>query len=367
MDFWAGHMPRGMLLRSPWEGSHIADPLRAFTLERYEAPLGVTLPRQLPLEEFVRYGQWFQRQSVPDLDPRCVTQVERADDGFHLTLEDGERQDVRAVVVATGIGPFAHRPAAFASLPTERVSHASDPVNRDLGRFAGRRVAVVGGGQSALESASLLSEAGAEVEVLIRQPRVTWLNTHPVLERLMDSRFYPFRAPAKIGPLGLNWLIEHPRLYTLFPRRLRARMTTRALRPAGSGWLRPRTQKVTFHTNCRVASAAVQGDKVRLLCEDGTEREADHVLLGTGYRIDILRYDFLSPEVLQGVRTANGYPVLNAGFEASVPGLYFVGATAAYSFGPLCRFVAGTQFTAGALTRSVRKQPAARQVATAEV
>jgi hypothetical protein len=76
------------------------------------------------------------------------------------------------------------------------------------------------------------------------------------------------------------------------------------------------------------------------------------VLLGSGYQVSLARYGFLSPDVLQAVNTARGYPVLNAGFESSLAGLYFVGAPAAYSFGPLCRFVAGTGFTARALTRS---------------
>jgi hypothetical protein len=205
------------------------------------------------------------------------------------------------------------------------------------------------------------------VELLVRQPQVRWLNSHSRLERLMDSKFYPFKAPAKIGPIGVNWLIEHPHLYTLFPRSIQDRLAVRALRPAGSGWLRPRTQGVTFTTGCQVVSAAVHGDKVRLRLADGTDRAADHVLLGTGYRIDISRYGFLSPEVLRGVRTVNGYPVLNAGFESSLPGLYFVGATAAWSFGPLCRFVAGTRFTAAALTNFVRKKPVPRQLAAAPV
>jgi hypothetical protein len=58
------------------------------------------------------------------------------------------------------------------------------------------------------------------------------------------------------------------------------------------------------------------------------------------------------PMLVAAVRTADGYPVLGPGFESSVPGLYFVGVTAAYSFGPICRFVAGTPFTARVLTRS---------------
>jgi hypothetical protein len=81
------------------------------------------------------------------------------------------------------------------------------------------------------------------------------------------------------------------------------------------------------------------------------------VLLGTGYQVSIARYRFLAPELVQAIRTVNGYPVLGRGFESSVPGLYFVGATAAYSFGPLCRFVIGTRSTAGTLTAFVAKNP----------
>ena len=86
----------------------------------------------------------------------------------------------------------------------------------------------------------------------------------------------------------------------------------------------------------------------------------DHVLLGTGYKIDIARCSFLSEELLQGVRTVHGYPVLNGGFESSLAGLYFAGATAAYSFGPLLRFVAGTQYAAGALSRHAVEIPSRR-------
>src|SRR5262249_41193830 len=187
-------------------------------------------------------------------------------------------------------------------------------------------------GQSALESAALLHEQGAQVEVLVREKQVRWLKTRRWVEWLMDARFYPFKAPGKIGPLGINWLIEHPRLFTSFPRRVENWMAYRSIRAAGSGWLKPRVDPVTVRTGHEVAAAEARGDAVRLRLKDGNEREVDHALLATGYRVNISLYNFLQPELLQSVRTANGYPVLNGGFEASVPGLYFVGAPAAYSF-----------------------------------
>ena len=331
------------------------------TLDRFDAAHGIRPGKLVSLTEFVDYGKWFQRQALPDLDERLVLRVDRIDGGFQLALEDGESLCAERVVIATGISSFANRPAPFSSLPRERVSHCSDRDNSDLGRFAGRRVLVIGGGQSATESAALLHESGAEVEMLVRQKRHRWLNSGSRLERIYDA-ISPLQAPGKIGPIGLNWLIEHPNLYTLMPRRMQDRLAARAIRPAASTWLKPRTGGVNIRPDRHVVSAAVQGNKVRVRLDDGSDQEADHVLLGTGYKIALSRYNFLPEDLLQAIRTANGYPVLNGGFESSVAGLYFVGAPAAYSFGPLCRFVVGSKFTACTLARHIRKLPALRRL-----
>jgi hypothetical protein len=67
----------------------------------------------------------------------------------------------------------------------------------------------------------------------------------------------------------------------------------------------------------------------------------------------------------------NGYPVLGAGFETTAPGLHLLGAPASWSFGPLMRFVAGTEFAGRALERCVaravrRSSPAAGRPGIAE-
>jgi hypothetical protein len=90
-----------------------------------------------------------------------------------------------------------------------------------------------------------------------------------------------------------------------------------------------------------------------LRLNDGTDRTVDHVILGTGYRVNVARYPFLSPAVLERLDIVDGHPRLNAGFETSLPGLHILGAPAAWSFGPLMRFVAGTEFVSPALARSI--------------
>jgi hypothetical protein len=85
--------------------------------------------------------------------------------------------------------------------------------------------------------------------------------------------------------------------------------------------------------------------------DDGV-RSYDHVLLGTGYRIDIAKLGVLSPELLGRIACRGGSPILAAGCEASVPGLHFAGASAVDSHGPLLRFVAGAGYAARSVTRS---------------
>jgi len=126
--------------------------------------------------------------------------------------------------------------------------------------------------------------------------------------------------------------------------KLRDRIRIRAVRPAGSRWLPERLAAVKMTTGCSVSQARAVGDEVALKLDDGSERRVDHVLLGTGYKVDVSKYDFLPPELTQDIKQFDGYPKLGPGFRSSIPGLHFIGATAARSFGPLLYFVAGTEF-----------------------
>jgi hypothetical protein len=350
MSFWERHMPKGMLLRSPLAGTHLSDPHGALTLQAYQSASGNHILAPLPLNRFTDYGRWFQRHAVPDLDTRKVDCLERQGEDFRLTLEDGETWKARRVIVAAGIMPFAWHPPEFKALPTSLASHAC--THRDLTNLARKRVIVVGGGQSALESAALLHEMGADVEVLARAAivrwlwRRSWLHTFGPVGRLLY-------APPDVGQAGISHLVARPNWFRRLPRRMQDRLGVRSIRPAGAAWLKPRCQQIAITTGRAIISAVPVSGGANLKLDDGSERRADHVLLATGYRVDISRYPFLPEELLTSIRRVNGYPQLNAGFESSVPGLHFLGAPAAWSFGPLMRFVAGTGFASRALTQNI--------------
>jgi thioredoxin reductase len=348
MGFWKRLMPRGMLLRSQWDASHISDPGNALTLDRYQEASGGRLPLPLTLTDFVDYGEWFRKQAGIDVDARRVELIESQAHGFRLRLTDGEEMPAKRVIIATGLADFPWRPPQFQQLPRELASHSSE--NHDFSPFDGKRVIVVGAGQSALESAALLHEAGAEVEVIARADQIHWLlpgefvTRHKLLRRFL----YP---PSDIGPPGLNWIVATPALFQALPIRLQAKVARRVVRPAGAEWLRPRLRGVRLSTGRVIVARSIEASRgLTLTLDDDTSRLADHLLLATGYRVEIARLPILSDQL----RTALGGPlVLGRGFESAVPGLYFIGAAASYSFGPIMRFVAGTGYTARALAETI--------------
>jgi thioredoxin reductase len=355
MEFWAHKMPEGMLLRSPRVASSLSDPDRAFTLEAYEAVSKKEACAPVPLDTFVEYGRWFRHQLGSDLDQRTVLRVDRDHPGFRLTLQDGEEIRSTSVVIAAGIGPFRKKPAVFEKLSPQQAIHCYE--GREVRKYAGKRVAVIGAGQSALESAALLHETNAQVEVIVRESSLRWIGMHSWLHNLgpVSSLLY---SSHDVGPVGISRLVAYPKLVSYVPLSLRDRIRTRAVRAAGARWLPARLATVKITTGRSVSLASTSGGEVALKLDDGSERRVDHVVLGTGYQVDISRYDFLPQELTRDIKQFDGYPKLASGFRSSVPGLHFIGATAARSFGPLLYFVAGTEFAsrelAAHLSRSLR-------------
>jgi len=128
----------------------------------------------------------------------------------------------------------------------------------------------------------------------------------------------------------------------------------RAVRPAGAKWLQSRVEghvRITQHT--QIMKATVHGESLYLDLNDGTTRGVDYLFLGTGYRPNIDKLTFIDPALRQQVQDHHGFPFQNEWFESSVPHLYFIGAIAGHTFGPLCRFVAGAKVPAQQIARHV--------------
>jgi cation diffusion facilitator CzcD-associated flavoprotein CzcO len=296
-------------------------------------------------------------RNVPEVERTRVERVASDGRGFSVVLGDGEEFAASTVVVATGLDGVAHIPAELAGLSDPEGcgglglrSHSSE--HRDLSRFAGCRVAVLGAGQSALENAALMAESGAEVEVFARGSAVVFAGTPTDVTHLGRGTLLKPESP-----LGGGWslfAISHQAgAFRHLPEPTRLWLVAKVLGPFGAWWLRPRVDdRVPVHLDHWLVSAVPRGSGVQLTFATPSGElhvhSCDHVMAATGYRPDVDRLDFLDPGLRHQIaRTAGTWPALGPAFNSSVPGLYFTGLAAAATFGPLMRFVCGTGFAAG--------------------
>ncbi|MGW2569811.1 NAD(P)-binding domain-containing protein [Streptomyces sp. NPDC001537] len=359
MVSWRDHMPVGMLLKSTPVASSLDAPQQGHTLADYCDAAGirrlVTDEDIIPVETFIAYGEWFQQKLVPELERVRVVSVDRRKGGgFELKLDSGELFTARAVVVATGLSGLAHLPAELATAaadgptPTGPVSHSSQ--QHDLTRYAGKELIVIGAGQSALETAALAAEAGARVRVVSRGRGRVAFGAPPWKQ--------PRLRPE--SPFGRAWslwaLSYYPHPYRHLPAEARHYLVRRVLGPLGAWWLRDRFEgKVQVSEVDRIvrADAADGSPKLTVRTHAGRilDMSADHVIAATGYRVDIAAMDFLGHELRTRLAVSRGTPKLGAGYVSSVPGLYFTGLPAAASYGPVMRFVCGTEFASPRLAK----------------
>jgi len=360
MRTWVEHMPRGMRLKSEGFASSLSDPGSQFTLEAYCREKGlayadVGLP--VPIETFVAYGLEFQKRFVPELEDKRVVSLKWDGHVYQIHLEDGEVFSARKVIVAAGLSYYQYVPPILAEFPETHVTHSSK--HKTLDNFKGREVVVVGAGSSALDTAALLHQAGARVQVVARTPAIRFYDPPPPRSPSLLKRL---RSPQT--PIGHGWRMflcaNLPLIFRLMPEQFRLEKVRTLLGP-GPGWFIKQdvVGKVPLHTGYSLTDVKIQVGKVRLQLADGAGGgktfEADHLIAATGYRVDIRRLPFLDSNLLASIRMVEYTPVLSSNFESSLPGLYFVGTSSANTFGPLVRFAVGARFTARRLTRYLRR------------
>jgi thioredoxin reductase len=352
-------MPQGMVLRSEPFASSLWDPRRRFTYARYCARHG--LPYEavgLPPSRtrFLDYAAWFQREAVGESAGETARTIRRAGTGFVLELSSGRELQARHVVLAIGFMAFRHVPDELRALPSPCVAHSA--AMADVASYAGQDVAIVGAGQSALETAALLHEAGARVRLIARRQKVKWNGGPKPGRTWVDAITTPYAG------LGAGWkelaISEMPQTFrALFPADKRHRYVAESWGPSGAWWLRERVDgRIEALMDARVAAARREGDRVALdVRVNGSTLpvEADRVIAATGFRVDLARVDCLDPALRADIVCEGPAPRLSAHYETSVPGLFVVGAASAPTFGPVMRFMFGAKHAAPTLARRLRR------------
>ncbi|MBV8393651.1 MAG: NAD(P)/FAD-dependent oxidoreductase [Alphaproteobacteria bacterium] len=363
METWDTRMPKGMLLKSDGFATSLYAPRGAFTYAAYCAEHGIPyapLGLPPPLDTFSAYGHAFQERFVPKLEQHLVQSLVRDDDagsggGYRLTLSDGSTCRAKSVVVAAGIAHFARLPDALAGLPRALVSHSAD--HHDLSQFSGRKVAVIGAGSSATDVAGLLHREGAEAHLVCRD--TLWFNGRTPDHRSLRSRL---RSPD--SPIGPGWrsflYARFPLAFHRLPQQRRLAIVRSHLGPAPGYFAKEMVLGRAYtHLGFEPQGATPKAGGVELvLVNKAGETRAfgvDHVICATGYKPGLTRLPFLDRGLIEAIDRVEDTPILDRQFGSSLPGLYFMGALAANSFGPLVRFACGAAFTAPRLARHLHR------------
>ena len=348
---WRAQMPTAMYLKSEGCASSLSDPNGDHTLASYCAeqrmPYG-EWGKPVSRERFTQYALSFQHHLVPNIEDSLVTAVRKFRDTFELELSSGERLTAEKVIIATGLDHMAYTPPELDRLPANLRSHSAD--HHDLSKFKGMDVTVIGGGQSALETAALLHEEGASVRLLVRRPMVRWNPNPNFIDRTLYQRLR--RPRSNLGDGLQLWFYSNlPWLFRHLPERIRLQRSKHVLGPAGAWWLKDRVVgRVPILLGHSVRSCEARGGRAALQLSDQHGRSidlmTDHVIAATGYRFQLQNLPFLSENLKSRLRHEEQLPALSANFESSVTGLYFAGLASCYSFGPAMRFLDGARYTA---------------------
>ncbi len=209
-----------------------------------------------------------------------------------------------------------------------------------------------------------MSEIGARVRLLVRGDAVNWSReprtSNGIASRLLRARVGLGRGWDSNNPwlLAMSFLLsEYPGTFHKMSLRQRKRILDTSWGPSGAWWLRNRVEgKLEISTQTEVRSATVRNGRIEVEVDSGNGTStfsADHVVLATGFKVDMTRHAFLSSEILSSLSLVDGSPGLTSNFETSVPNLYVLGPAAAMSFGPALRFIYGARYAVPQVARHI--------------
>ncbi len=117
-----------------------------------------------------------------DMELETVTGLEKTEEGFRVSTEDGAEFEGRTVILALGV---KHRKLGLPGEEELIGSGISFCAVCDGAFYAGQDVAMIGGGNSALQEALLLSETSKSVTVIQNLPQFT--GEQKLAEALMEK------------------------------------------------------------------------------------------------------------------------------------------------------------------------------------
>jgi FAD-dependent urate hydroxylase len=336
MDFWKNKMPQDMFIRTPHEFVSFSDSKDELTIQQFSEETCTELVTPLPRPVFVEYANWFAKKAGIEFTPELITKVVHKEGIYEVTSESGEIYEAKNIIVATGVEHYKFLPNFLKELPSHLVSHTSGYTS--FAEFKGKKVVVLGSGQSAWEAAGLLHRDGADVELVYRKsgPNYAGSRENEIALRDVGDIFYTLPLDEKKQGWG-----QSPGSVAHF------------LKPYVEGIV-PQNSGVAIEKIEQISS-----EEIRLVLSNGTEKIVNHIIAATGFHINVDKVPFFNETLLSEMEREEDYhqfPKLNESFESSLPGLYFAGPLSSHSHGPTFRFILGLRKTSFSIIPSIVKK-----------
>ena len=332
MAFWKENIPENMYLRSGTDW-HL-DPYGNYTIEtflksRNKSPKDV---KPLPLTLFLDYAEWFQEQQNINVLDKLIVKLDylEGEKKYLITLKDGKEIKAINVLIAIGFKFFKKLPVYLTKkLPAGSFTHTCDVVKFE--KFKDKSVLIIGGRQSAYEWAALIVEAGAKTVHISHRHETpefaesNWSWIDPIMDQMVDNpEWYRTLNKKEQEEIERKFWIED----------------SQKLEP----WLLPRIDRENIKiwplsnvVKCDEANSGLY--KVHM--DNGKRLEVDHIILATGYKVDINKIPFLSSgNILPKLNINEGFPDLDGYLQTSLPGLYMTSMIATKSFGRFFAYIA---------------------------
>lgn len=342
MALWRQHMPPGMFLRSGTDWHLDAAAIHTFAAFIEDRGIDQSTIDPIPIRTFLDYTDWFIAQKRLAIRDVRVTGLTRVDDRFHAQLEGAGHIVADRVVAATGIAQFQRWPAWAATLPPGTAVHTCHLT--DFERLRDHRVLIIGGRQSAYEWAALAADHGAARIDLVhrhatpRFAKVSWQFVDGYIDQTLAVKGWWRRLPLeRQQAIGREFWAA-------------GRLTLEA-------WLAPRlpADRVASHPETSVVAVAAKGPhSVSVTLSNGGTLDVDRIVLATGYEPQLANLPYLA-SLLPGIAQRDGFPLLDEGFQSTVPGLYFTGFTATRDFGAFFGFTKGCPAAAAIVVEALRQ------------
>ncbi|MDZ5472333.1 NAD(P)-binding domain-containing protein [Bacillus sp. 31A1R] len=335
MDFWKNQMPQDMFIRTPHEFVSFSDPKEDYTVQKFEEETGIELVSPLPRPIFVQYSEWFAQKTGIEFTTELVRKVTPINGYFEVITETGEKHTAKNVIIATGVTHYKHLPSFLKGFSSNLVTHTSGYTS--FSNFKGKKVVVLGSGQSAWEAAGLLHRDGADVELIYRKsgPNYAGSRENEIALRDYGDVFYNLPIEEKKQGWGQS-----------------AGSVAHFLKPYVEGI-------VPQNSSLEVTKVEeVSESEIKITLSSGEEKIVNHIIAATGFHINLDKVPFLDDDFLSMIDREEGFnqfPKLKESFESSVPGLYFAGPLSSHSHGPTFRFILGLKKTAHSIIPSIVK------------